>query len=191
MQAKASKIIKVVNFDEKYDSMAIDRIHSHHYLLKHIWEGNFSSPIHPSLESGIINALEVKCGPGTWILDMATEFPECSFTGIDVIQIFPSEIKPKNTKFVLVNQPEHLPFSTSTFSYVHINFIEHTCMYQEHLFCQSNIINEIVKIMKSGAWLEITTWSMEFENFGSVTQKLISASKYFRKLFLVRKKFKI
>src|SRR6266487_4313814 len=121
------KIIKVVKFDEKYDSMAIDRIHSHHYLLKHIWKGNFSSPIHLSLKSGMVNALEIKCGPGTWILDMATEFPESSFTGIDVIQLFPSEIKPKNTKFVLGNQPEHLPFSTSTFSYVRINFIEHTC----------------------------------------------------------------
>src|SRR3954470_13633433 len=107
----ASEIIKVVDLDATYDSMAIDRIHSHHYLLKHIWEGNFSSPIQTSLESGMTDALEIKCGPGTWILDMATEFPECSFTGIDVLQIFPSEIKPKNTNFVLANQPEHLPFS--------------------------------------------------------------------------------
>src|ERR1041384_5914714 len=113
----------IVDLDEKYDSMTIDRIHSHHYLLKHVWKGNFCSPIQPSLESGMMEALEIKCGAGTWVLDMATEFPRCSFTGIDVIQIFPSEIKPKNTKFILTNQPENLPFSPSSFSYVHINFI--------------------------------------------------------------------
>ena len=101
---------EVMDLDTNYDSMAIDRVHSHHYLLKHIWDGNFSSPIQPLLESGMVDALEIKCGPGTWILDMATEYSVCSFTGIDVIQIFPSEIKPKNTNFVLANQPDHLPF---------------------------------------------------------------------------------
>ncbi|CAI2167336.1 18186_t:CDS:2 [Funneliformis geosporum] len=124
----------IIKVDVKYDSKTIDRIHSHHYLLKHIWKNNFSSPIRSLLESGIIDALEIKCGPGTWILDMATEFPRSSFTGIDAVQIFPSEIKPKNAKFVLADQPEHLPFSSSTFSYVHINLIEH--MYSEHLFWQ-------------------------------------------------------
>ncbi|CAG8663613.1 15454_t:CDS:2 [Funneliformis caledonium] len=160
----------LITSDAKYDSKAIDRIHSHHYLLKHIWKDNFSSPIRSLLESGVINALEVKCGPGTWILDMATDFPRCSFTGIDAEQIFPSEIKPKNAKFVLA---EHLPFSSSTFSYVHINLIEH--MYMEQLFWQSDIINDIIKIMKSDSWMEITTWNFEFENIGSVTQKLVSA----------------
>src|SRR6266498_3609566 len=111
--------IKMVDIDIKYDSKTIDRIHSQHYLLKHVWESNFSSPIRSFMESGVMNALEVKCGPGTWILDMASEFPYCSFTGIDAIQTFPSEIKPKNTKFVLANQLEHLPFST--FSYIRIN----------------------------------------------------------------------
>jgi ubiquinone/menaquinone biosynthesis C-methylase UbiE len=182
--------VVMMDLDIKYDSMTIDRIHSHHYLLKHVWKGNFSSPIQPSLESGMMDALEIKCGAGTWVLDMATEFPKCSFTGIDVIQIFPSEIKPKNTKFVLTNQPENLPFSPSTFSYVHINFIEH--MYNDHFLYQNDIINEVTKIMKCGAWLEITTWSLESENFGTVTQKLISASKYLNilKIFYYTKNLK-
>jgi hypothetical protein len=35
--------------------------------------------------------------------------------------------------------------------------------------------------MKSDAWLEITTWNMEFDNekIGHISQKLISTSKYF------------
>ncbi|GBC01406.1 hypothetical protein RclHR1_04180013 [Rhizophagus clarus] len=165
------------DLDVKYDSKTIDRIVSQQYLLKHIWKGNYSSPIKDSLESGRMNALEIKCGPGTWVLDMATEFSKCSFTGIDLIPIFPSEIRPKNTKFVLANKSEYLPFSPSTFSYVHINFIEH--MHNENSFYQNDIINEIINIMKCDAWLEITTWNMEFENekVGHITQKLISAMK--------------
>jgi SAM-dependent methyltransferase len=167
-----------MNLDTEYDSMEIDRIHSHHFLLKHVWKGNFNSPIKSSLTSGKVDALEIKCGPGTWILDMATDYPDCTFIGVDMIPIFPSEIKPKNTNFVLVNQPEHLPFPTSKFSYVYVNIIEHTCMYKDHLFCQNDIINDIVKLMKSGAWLEVTIWSMELKSFGSVTQTLISTCKY-------------
>ncbi|RIA87696.1 hypothetical protein C1645_776619 [Glomus cerebriforme] len=169
------KQLIIKDLDIEYDTKTIDRIHSHHYLLKHIWKGNYNAPIRHLLESGVLNALEIKCGAGTWVLDMSTEFSKCSFTGIDVIPIFPSEIKPKNTKFVLANNPEHLPFSPSTFSYIHINFIEHMC--NEHFFFQNDIINDVIKIMKSGAWLEITTWNMEFENenVGVITKKLISA----------------
>ncbi|CAB4438996.1 unnamed protein product [Rhizophagus irregularis] len=172
-----SELNNVKDLDIKYNSETIDRIVSQQYLLKHIWKGNFSSPIRDLLESGSVNALEIKCGPGTWILDMATEFSRCSFTGIDLIPIFPSEIRPKNTKFFLANKPEYLPFPPSTFSYIHINFIEH--MHNEHSFCQNDIINDIINIMKCDAWLEITTWNLEFENerVGHITQKLISAMK--------------
>src|SRR6185369_10108053 len=38
--------------------------------------------------------LHYSCGAATWLLEMATEYPACSFTGIDISPMFPTEIKP-------------------------------------------------------------------------------------------------
>lgn len=43
--------------------------------------------------------LDIACGNGTWVLEMATEFPNSEFYGIDFSPGYPTIVKPPNTFF--------------------------------------------------------------------------------------------
>lgn len=41
-----------------------------------MFQWNFISPVHESFSSGEkLKVLDIGCGPGTWIMEMATEYP--------------------------------------------------------------------------------------------------------------------
>ncbi|RUS24898.1 hypothetical protein BC938DRAFT_472931 [Jimgerdemannia flammicorona] len=96
-----------------------------------------SSAEHCLQEGALI--LDVGCGPGTWVLfdgidmvihgladafyalqDVATEYPEIEFVGLDVNSIFPETIKPPNATFIRANILSGLPFEDDTFDLVHM-----------------------------------------------------------------------
>ncbi|CAJ0898855.1 15888_t:CDS:2 [Entrophospora sp. SA101] len=81
------------------DDKEVDRLQMQHYLMKHVWGSNFSSPIETKLKQHGSRVLDVGCGTGIVSLDMAHTFLNCEFIGIDISPIYPSEIKPSNVKF--------------------------------------------------------------------------------------------
>ncbi|KAK3673578.1 hypothetical protein LTR78_006482 [Recurvomyces mirabilis] len=44
------------------------------------------------------HALDIGCGPGMWVLDFAHQYPDCQVTGMDLSNVWPSEI-PANADF--------------------------------------------------------------------------------------------
>lgn len=72
--------------------------------------------------------LDIACGNGTWILEMATEFPESQFYGIDIATSYPNTVKPPNAFFNQcdVLQPNGLPFPDNHFDYIHMRQV-YTC----------------------------------------------------------------
>jgi SAM-dependent methyltransferase len=82
--------------------------------------------------------LDMACGSGVWVLEMATEFPNAQFYGVDMVPLYPSEIKPPNTSFQQVDILKGLPFPDEYFDYVHMRLV-YNC------FSSSNIkVNEIL-----------------------------------------------
>ena len=51
---------------------------------------------------------------------MASEYTQSSFVGLDIFHMFPSEIKPNNTDFILANARNKLPFESDSFDYIHL-----------------------------------------------------------------------
>jgi hypothetical protein len=67
--------------DDEFESFNVE-----HYLFRFQWQSNFSSPIEQNLLSGGVKVLDVGCGTGTWILDMAREYhPSNIYIGIDIL----------------------------------------------------------------------------------------------------------
>ncbi|CAG8435369.1 7403_t:CDS:2 [Ambispora gerdemannii] len=135
----------------------IDRLHSQHYLYRYAWEqiskfkSNFSAPVRERLIDGI-SVLDVGCGPGTWLLDMASTYPQSNFMGIDLFPQFPSEIKPNNCDFLTIDFLEGLPFDDGKFDFVHMRFINHVFTQKEW---NERVIKELIRLTKPGGFLEL------------------------------------
>ncbi|CAG8598753.1 11113_t:CDS:2, partial [Racocetra fulgida] len=95
------------------DDDELDRLHVLHYICRFIWKCNYSAPIHDKLSSGGALVLDVGCGTGTWVVEMANEFPRSHFTGIDISPVFPREAKPENVLFAEANLLDAEEISTS------------------------------------------------------------------------------
>lgn len=57
---------------------------------------------------------------GTWLLDLATEYPTSNFHGLDNSNVFPNMIKPPNVSFKLGDALDELPYLSNTFDLVQI-----------------------------------------------------------------------
>ncbi|CAG8475987.1 18193_t:CDS:2 [Gigaspora margarita] len=89
-----------------------------HYMCRYQWQGNFSSPINENLINGI-RVLDIGCGAGSWILDMAAQYPSSTFLGLDKLDLFPSSDKRfPNTGFIQANVLDGIPFPDNTFDFV-------------------------------------------------------------------------
>lgn len=71
------------------------------------------------LKNGI-TVLDSGCGPGSWTLELAHEFPLSRFHGVDISNVFvPDSKKPSNVEFTIGNIAKKLPYPDNTFDYIH------------------------------------------------------------------------
>ncbi|KAI9496766.1 S-adenosyl-L-methionine-dependent methyltransferase [Zychaea mexicana] len=133
------------------DDEEIDRVHMQHWVIKIAFQGNFHAPVEQQLEDGIV-VLDGGCGPGTWSLEMAENFPRSKFYGVDISGVFPSEIKPANCDFQVHNVSQPLPFAPSYFDYVFQRMLVLGIMREEW----DTVLSNYMEVLKPGGWLELT-----------------------------------
>src|ERR1700722_10972391 len=105
-----------VNYYTPNDSEESNRVNLQHYLFRHVWKGNYSSPITKKLSERNTSVLDIGCGSGIWVLDMAQKFPQSSFVGIEISPMYPPSNKtPLNAIFLRHNILEGLPWPDNTF----------------------------------------------------------------------------
>ncbi|CAG8587809.1 12007_t:CDS:2 [Racocetra fulgida] len=90
--------VENVKYNLPNDENETDRLHLQHFLLRYLWQSNFSAPVDHLLSK-----------PDTKVLDVV---------GLDISPHQPSTIKPKNFEFVRANAEERLPFDDNTFDFV-------------------------------------------------------------------------
>ncbi|KAG9305826.1 hypothetical protein G9A89_001115 [Geosiphon pyriformis] len=145
-----------------------DRLQTQHFLLKYVWGSNFSSPVTQILEFGGAKVLDVGCGPGTWCLDMATDYESSEFFGIDISPLFPSHIKPPNTTFLLADILSGLPFQDNYFDFIYLRNMSLEFTVKQ---CKEIVIPELTRIVKPGGFIECMDYCFP-KNFGP-TSKII------------------
>ncbi|CAG8741692.1 921_t:CDS:2, partial [Racocetra fulgida] len=154
------------------DDQEIDRLQLQHYMMRFIWRSNFSSPMRDLLEEGYAQVLDVGCGPATWLLEMASDFPKCEFTGVDVVPVMPLTIKPQNINFVEANLLNGLPFPDDHFDFTYIRFLN--CALPSDLWT-THAIPELIRVTKPGGYVEIMEWETKIHNQGPITERLMDA----------------
>ncbi|CAO3675379.1 unnamed protein product [Umbelopsis ramanniana] len=141
---------KDCNYILPNDDTEIDRLHLEHWLMKNILGRNFSSPIEPQLDKGI-KVLDAGCGGGTWVLEMANEYPNSEFTGVDVSVGWPTEIRPRNSDFVVGNIVNELPFADNTFDFVYMRLVGMGVSNREYPI----VLEHLYRVLKPGGWIEL------------------------------------
>ncbi|CAG8701015.1 7632_t:CDS:2, partial [Dentiscutata heterogama] len=145
---------------------------SKYFLPNDDEEGNYSSPVSDLLDRGGAKVLDVGCGPGTWLLNMATDYPRVSFTGVDISPIYPSEIKPCNLTFHTANILEGLPFPDNHFDFVYMRFLL-TAFTEDDW--QNKVIQELCRVLKPGGYIEIMEGDMVLNPEGDCGKILMNA----------------
>ncbi|CAG8714611.1 5690_t:CDS:2, partial [Racocetra fulgida] len=106
---------------------------------------------------------------------MATEFPSSTFIGIDVDSSFfpPSDKCPPNVCFLTCNVTFGIPFPMETFDFVYLGM-----MWSAFTESQwSELIKDIVRVLKYDGWIESLEATAHFQNCGKVTKWIEEAEK--------------
>ncbi|KAG1553966.1 hypothetical protein G6F51_000261 [Rhizopus arrhizus] len=112
------------------DEIEQDRLNSQHFAVKALFNNkNILDSIEKSLPKGAA-ILDIGCGTGCWVMEMAVNYPEHNFTGVDLSDMFPTTIRPENAKFELMNVLGGLPFSDNTFDFVNMRFMATAFFYE-------------------------------------------------------------
>ena len=134
-----------------------------HQVSKHFWNNNFSAPVGQTLAKGA-TVLDVGCGAGAWLFNMAETYSKSNFIGVDLLPEPGSQI-PTNVSFVQGNILEGLPFPDNNFDFVTQRFLSIGFSDNEW---RTRVIDELVRVTKPGGWIELMECDIELVNGGNV-----------------------
>lgn len=132
-----------------------DRLVAQHYIWRTAFDGDFSAPIRQYLETKSAIVLDMGCGPGTWTMEMATEFPRSTFIGIDLAKHYPRDIKPRNCHFHAIDfmpgfQPK-LPLPDNSVDYI----FQRDLNWDMAAHMWKPLVKEYLRVLKPGGWIEL------------------------------------
>ncbi|CAG8486017.1 2105_t:CDS:2 [Dentiscutata heterogama] len=144
--------IKNSKYPMPNDNKEHERLNYQQAIFRRHWQGNFSSPVKQVLANSKNKAkvLDVGCGSASWIFDMANDYPDATFIGLDILPNHPELTKLSNASYVQHNILDGLPFEDNTFDFIHQRFLGSSYQKQKWMF----VINELVRILKPGGYLE-------------------------------------
>ncbi|KAG2197520.1 hypothetical protein INT47_007129 [Mucor saturninus] len=148
------------------DDEEIDRLHLQHFMIRFAIQGNYLAPVSEVLRKGG-RVLDVGCGPGSWAMEIAGEYPKSTVIGVDITPIYPKEIKPTNCAFYQCNILNPLPFEDNTFDYVFMRFMGQGVESDKW----SNILAELIRILKPNGWIEWVEGDVEIHRPGPSTHE--------------------
>ncbi|HLI06467.1 MAG TPA: methyltransferase domain-containing protein [Ktedonobacteraceae bacterium] len=132
--------------------------------------------------SGIYDILDIACGPGAWVLDMAQTYPEKRVTGIDISRLMiayaQAQAREKdlnNASFQVMDALKPLEFADHSFDLVNARFIFSFMP----ATAWPKLLQECLRILQPGGIIRLTESEWYFTNsaayerlHGMVTQAM-------------------
>ncbi|KAI8052905.1 S-adenosyl-L-methionine-dependent methyltransferase [Syncephalis plumigaleata] len=140
-----------------------DRMDALHYALRYMLNGICVTKLHNPQR-----VLDVGTGTGTWAMEMASEYPGCEVTGIDISNIQPQAILPSNVQFEMMNVLNGIAYNNNRFDYVHMRFINVGIPEARW----PTLIEELARVCVIGGTIEVIDTSAMLCNAGPLGQKV-------------------
>ncbi len=128
------------------DDPEAQRLNFQHHLLKSLLAGNYAAPI-----NNLHSVLDVGCGTGRWVTEMAQEFPATQVVGLDIQHPILHIQQPANTLFLLGDILKGLPFANQSFDFVHQRLLVAAIPAANW----RSVILELMRVTRSGGWIEL------------------------------------
>jgi SAM-dependent methyltransferase len=164
-----------------------NRQQGEHYLLKHLFQISYFAPVDEVLSKPGSAVLDIACGPhASWILDVANDFPDCTFYGFDIIEPFSVEEGsichiPANCKLRQMDLFESgLDYPDNTFDFLHQRMV-HLIYQQDKLHW---LMSEVLRVTKDDGWIEFIEPDLAPKRAGPIFGKLTLGGKYLYGLLL-------
>lgn len=149
------------------DVLETQRLDFQFYLIRSILHGNHASP----LRSDVTSILDVGCGTGRWVIEMARTFPGAQVVGLDIEPPPQSaQALPSSTRFVQANLLDGLPFADRSFDFTHQRLLV-LAIPAAHW---PLVVGELVRVTRPGGFVELLEGGDVFLNPGPATQRFLA-----------------
>ncbi|WP_189361781.1 class I SAM-dependent methyltransferase [Thermogemmatispora tikiterensis] len=148
------------------DLIEANRLDFQHFYLKHVLKSNYLAPLD---KERVRSILDVGCGTGRWVIEMARAFPQARVYGIDLEWSTPSQKLPPNVSFLQGDVLQGLPFSEHTFDYVHQRLLAMGIPAKRWPF----LLQELQRVTAPGGWIELFEGGDTFVNAGPALRLFI------------------
>ncbi|QBD77580.1 class I SAM-dependent methyltransferase [Ktedonosporobacter rubrisoli] len=164
---------KTAYFTDPESASEMARLTKQARLLTEVMGGPLAEQAEPALFQDII---DLACGPGEWVLEVAFEYPDKQVTGVDVSQLMidyarfqVSQHKLNNAHFKVMDILKPLEFEEHSFDLVNIRLIA-SFMFRS-LNSWPMLIQECVRITRPGGVIRLTDCEWFISN-SPMTEKL-------------------
>src|SRR5690242_5519750 len=149
------------------DLREVNRLDFQHYMLRYVLQSNYLTPLDERDPS--LTILDVGCGNGRWLYEMAQQFPFATFVGLDQAPLPATPfVASQYFRFVQHNVLQRLPFSDASFTFVHQRLLVLALPVNSWAL----EVAELVRITRRGGWIELVESDGYFSNSGPATRKL-------------------
>ncbi|CAO3653511.1 unnamed protein product [Mucor hiemalis] len=163
-----------------------NRQQGEHYLLKHVFQSSYFAPIEETLRQPGSKALDIGCGThASWIIDVANDFPNCTFYGFDLVEPFsldadidlsihiPSNCQLKKLDLLI----DGFQYEDNTFDYTHQRLM--------HLIYHGDKIpwmfQEMLRVTKVNGWIELLEPDITPKRAGPIFGRVFAGLRAFLK----------
>lgn len=126
------------------------RVNGQHDLLYQLLGRHYRGPVRRVLR-GRRRVLDLCTGTGRWVLDMAHDFPNVRFDGIDIVPIA-TRHPPDNVHFEMANVNEPLRYSNGAFDFVHARSISMA------VYNYPALLDQVARVLRPGGLFLACEW---------------------------------